>query len=47
MTNGTVDTTVTSVEGRTMTVKYKDGEKKIVVTPDATIRATWRATRAS
>ncbi len=39
MTNGTVDTTVKGVEGQMLTVKYKDGEKKIVVTPDTTIRA--------
>jgi hypothetical protein len=39
MTNGTVDTTVASVEGRILTVRYKDGEKKIVVPPDATILA--------
>jgi hypothetical protein len=39
MTNGTVDTTVKAVEGQVLTVKYKDGEKKIVITPDTTIRA--------
>jgi hypothetical protein len=39
MTNGTVDTTVKGVEGQKLTLKYKDGEKKIVVTPDTTIRA--------
>ena len=39
MTNGTVDTTVAAVNGQTLTVKYKDGEQKIVVGPDATIRA--------
>jgi hypothetical protein len=39
MTNGTVDTTVAAVSGQTLTVKYKDGEQKIVVGPDATIRA--------
>ena len=39
MTNGTVDTTVKGVEGQMLTVKYKDGEKKIVIAPDATIRA--------
>lgn len=37
MTNATVDTLVTSVDGRVLTVKYKTGEKKIVVGPDATI----------
>lgn len=39
MTNGTVDETVAGVDGRVLTVKYKDGEKKIVVPPDAIIRA--------
>jgi hypothetical protein len=39
MTNGTVDQTVTSVDGQVLTVKYKDGEKKIVVPPDAVILA--------
>jgi hypothetical protein len=39
MTNGTVDTTVKSVEGQVLTVKYKDGEKKIIVTPESVIRA--------
>jgi hypothetical protein len=39
MTNGSVDQTVESVEGRAMIVKYKGGEKKIVVPPDAKILA--------
>jgi Domain of unknown function (DUF5666) len=39
MTNGTVNTTAASVDGQTLTVKYKDGEQKIVVSPDTTIRA--------
>jgi hypothetical protein len=39
MTNGTVDQTVGSVDGQVVMVKYKDGEKKIVVPPDAIIRA--------
>jgi hypothetical protein len=37
MTNGTVDATLASVDGQVLTVKYRDGEKKIVVPPDATI----------
>jgi hypothetical protein len=37
MTNATVDNMVTGTDGRTVTVKYKDGEKKIVVPPDAPI----------
>ena len=39
MTNGTVDQTVVGVEGHVLTVKYKDGEKKIIVPPDAGILA--------
>jgi hypothetical protein len=38
MTNATVDTTVSSVDGQNIMVKYKDGEKKIVIGPDAVIR---------
>jgi hypothetical protein len=37
MTNGTVGTTVTGVAGPVITVKYKDGEKKIIVPPDVPI----------
>lgn len=39
MTNGTVDTSVTSVNGRMLTVKYKEGEQKITVAEGANIRA--------
>jgi len=39
MTNGTVDTTVAGVNGRQLTVKYKDGEQKIVIAEGANIRA--------
>jgi hypothetical protein len=39
MTNGTIDQTVISVDGPVVTVKYKDGEKKIVIPADAVIRA--------
>jgi hypothetical protein len=38
MTNATVDTTVTSVDGQNIMLKYKDGEKKIVIGSDAVIR---------
>jgi hypothetical protein len=31
MTNATVDTTVAGVDGQVVTVKYRDGEKKIVI----------------
>jgi len=37
MTNATVDTTVESVDGQVLVVKYKDGEKKIIIGPDAII----------
>jgi hypothetical protein len=37
MTNGTVGTAVTGVNGPVITVKYKDGEKKIIVTPNVPI----------
>ena len=33
MTNATVESTVASVDGQTIMLKYKDGEKKIVVPP--------------
>jgi hypothetical protein len=33
MTNATVDTTVGSVDGQMLTVKYKDGEKKVLIPP--------------
>ncbi len=39
MTNATVDTTVAGVDGQVITVKYKDGEKKVIVPPEAVIRA--------
>jgi len=39
MTNATVGQTVAGVEGQVIDVKYKDGEKKIVVPPDAAIVA--------
>lgn len=38
MTNGTVDATVAGVDGQVLMVKYKDGQQKIVVGPDAVIR---------
>jgi hypothetical protein len=37
MTNATVDNTVASVDGQVVMLKYKDGEKKIIVGPDAAI----------
>jgi hypothetical protein len=37
MTNGTVGAAVTGVDGPVVTIKYKDGEQKIVVTPNVPI----------
>jgi hypothetical protein len=38
MTNGTIETTVGSVDGQTLMVKYKDGEKKIIMPPGLDIQ---------
>jgi hypothetical protein len=38
MTNATVDTTVAGVDGQVLTVKYKGGEKKIVIPPNLPIQ---------
>jgi hypothetical protein len=37
MTNANVEHAVTAVDGQTLTLKYKDGEKKIIVPPEATV----------
>jgi outer membrane lipoprotein SlyB len=37
MTNATVDQKVQATDGQTLTVKYKDGEKKVTVSPDTPI----------
>jgi hypothetical protein len=37
MTNANVEQIVSAVDGRTLTLKYKDGEKKITVPPNAPI----------
>jgi hypothetical protein len=37
MTNATVDQKVEATDGQTLTVKYKDGEKKVTVSPDTPI----------
>ena len=37
MTNGNVEQTVAGVDGPLLSVKYKDGEKKVVVAPDTVI----------
>ncbi len=39
MTNAAVETSVVGVDGQTLMVKYKDGEKKVIVPPDTTIVA--------
>ena len=38
MTNGAVGQTVSSVDGPVLTVKYKDGEKKLVVGPSVPVQ---------
>ena len=37
MTNANVQEAVTGVDGQTLTLKYKDGEKKVIVPPDTPI----------
>jgi hypothetical protein len=37
MTNANVEQTVAGVEGQTLSVKYKDGEKKLLVTPETAV----------
>jgi hypothetical protein len=37
MTNANVEESVTGVDGQTLTLKYKNGEKKILVTPQTVI----------
>jgi hypothetical protein len=37
MTNADVATQVTGVDGQTLTVKYKDGEKKVIVPPNTPV----------
>lgn len=39
MTNAYVEDIVTGKDGETLTVKYKDGEKKVVVTPQTVVAA--------
>jgi hypothetical protein len=39
MTNAIVDTTVAGVDGQTIMVKYKDGEKKVIIPPNTPIVA--------
>ena len=37
MTNANVEQTVAGVDGQMLTVKYKDGEKKVLVTPETPV----------
>ena len=37
MTNANVEQTVAGVEGPVLSVKYKDGEKKVLVTPETAV----------
>jgi hypothetical protein len=39
MTNATVDTTVAGVDGQVLRVRYKGGEQRIIIGPDAVIMA--------
>ena len=46
MTNASIDTAVTAVDGSTLTLKYSDGEKKLKVTPQTAIVAYATGDRA-
>jgi hypothetical protein len=46
MTNADVATKVTGTDGQTLTVKYKDGEKKVIVAPNTPIVQMAAGTRA-
>jgi hypothetical protein len=46
MTNATVDTTVSAVDGQVLTVKYKGGTQKIIIGKDAQILANIPGTAA-
>jgi outer membrane lipoprotein SlyB len=46
MTNATVADQVTEKDGTTLTVKYKDGEKKVIILPDALIVTSKKASLA-
>jgi len=45
MTNATVDTTVSGVDGQVLMVKYKGGEKKVIVVPETVILMRLDGTR--
>jgi hypothetical protein len=46
MTNATVDSQTTGVDGQTITVKYKDGEQKVLVTPATEITVATKKSAA-
>lgn len=46
MTNATVDTQIAGKDGETLTVKYKDGEQKVLITPATEITAATRKSAA-
>jgi hypothetical protein len=46
MTNATVDSQIKGVDGETLTVKYKDGEQKVLVTPATEITVASRKSAA-
>jgi hypothetical protein len=46
MTNGAVGQTVTSVDGPVLTVKFKDGEKKLIIGPSVPVQRLVVADRA-
>jgi hypothetical protein len=46
MTNATVDTQLAGKDGETLTVKYKDGEQKVLITPATEITAATRKSAA-
>src|ERR1700729_2771111 len=46
MTNGAVGQTVTSVDGPVLTVKFKDGEKKLIVGPSVPVQRLEVAARS-
>jgi Domain of unknown function (DUF5666) len=46
MTNATVDTQIGANDGQTLTVKYKDGEQKVLVTPATEITVATRKSAA-
>jgi hypothetical protein len=46
MTNATVDSQVAGKDGQTITVKYKDGEQKVLITPATEIIAATKKSAA-